>query len=99
MGLIFVRNAGKDWIDVLLLTTTWLAQSHAVSSVSVGIWPDSSAVSVSLLAPRRAMSSLSPRKQGWMGASHTPQLMGPPWAGTGNFHEGFAIGTRAQHSP
>lgn len=55
MGLIFVRDAGKDWIDVLLLTTAWVAQSHAVSSVSVGIWPDSSAVSVSLLAPPRAM--------------------------------------------
>ena len=35
MGLIFVRDAGDDWIDVFLLTTTWLAQNHALSPVSL----------------------------------------------------------------
>lgn len=31
-GINFCAECRKDWIDVLLLTTTWLAQSHAVSS-------------------------------------------------------------------
>lgn len=110
MGLIFVRDAGEDWIDVFLLMTTWLAQNHALSPVSLlgsGLTPLRFVSYFWCRTGQRSsaagLPSLSPRKQGWTGPptalSSRGLLSWPPWAGTGGFHQGFAACTRAQHSP
>lgn len=96
----FVRDTAKDWIDVFLLTITWLPQKPALSPMSL---------SVSGLTPLQFLSyfqccagqhssvarlpSLSPRKQRQMGPPTPLRSWGllswPPEAETGGFSRRF----------
>lgn len=79
--------ACREGLDRCIFPHDHLAASEpcSVSGVSVSIWPDSSAVSLSLPALRRAAQLCSqtalpePQKTGTDGPSHTPQVMGPPF--------------------